>query len=111
MNVTEIEAEIQKIKQAADALAGVHMAGLTFSVEAGVAAGTSAAADVNALSQAWGALVAGLTELQNTVTHDTEAELKKKPCLSELKLAAAIKAWSEITDKAHTFMMNFYVMP
>ena len=111
LDVAAVEAGIQNIQQAAGQLAEVKLAGLTFSVAPGVEAGTAAAADVNALSEALGALVTQLTQVLDTLTNCTADDLKKEPWLTEYQLARAEKAWQDIAAQAHDFMMNFYVTP
>jgi hypothetical protein len=110
LDAAAIEMDVATIEQAASQLAGVRLAGLAFPAAPGVEAGTSAAADVDALRQAWHTLVTQLTELVNRVK-DTEADLKQEPCLSEFSLEAASRDWKNIADAAHTLMLNFYVTP
>jgi hypothetical protein len=115
LDVGAAAADIRKIKQAAGRLAEIELDGPTFSVEArvaaGVAAGTAAALAVGALGQAWQRLVSQLNDQLAKVTDANEADLKQDPCLSELQLEAASRAWKDVASKAHEFMMDFYVKP
>ena len=110
LDIGIIHGGMQTIKQVAGELAGIELTGLTFPVDVALTAEKNAAADISALSQAWGVLVNQLTNLLTKVIDD-KVDLQQELCFSELALTAASKAWSKIAAEAHDHMMKFYITP